>query len=364
MKKYDVIGLMSGTSLDGLDIVFVRFSYNFEWSYKVIQCQSVSYDIELSNKLKHAAKVSGIELKKLDVYYGKWIGNQVKTFMDVHKLKPQLIVSHGHTIFHQPEIGLTLQIGDGYQIMLTTGVKTVCDLRSLDISFGGQGAPLVPIGDKLLFKEYDACLNLGGFSNISFDKDGKRIAYDICPVNIVLNELASRMNLPYDKDGETARVGKCNKRLLQKLNALQYYGQKPPKSLGLEWVQHHIFPILKNDTTENLLNTFCDHITYQITSSIEDNFQFSTSVSAKMLVTGGGTKNSFLMDLLKTKSGGKWDIIIPDNQIIEFKEAIIFAFLGLLRILGKINSLKSVTGSISDSSGGLIYDHLSSINPT
>ena len=359
MRKYNVIGLMSGTSLDGLDIDYVSFIHDGGWKFEVNQCESFGYDKELYTRLKDSNELNALELKKLDIYYGKWIGGKVKKFLNVHRLSPELIVSHGHTVFHQPELGLTQQIGDGYQIMGATGIKTVCDLRSLDVALGGQGAPLVPIGDKLLFKDYEICLNLGGFSNISYDKDGNRIAYDICPVNTVLNKLASNFNLDYDKGGELAKSGKLNMELLMTLNSLDFYNQAPPKSLGIEWVVDTIFPILGVDATENVLHTFNQHIAQQIFSSIEKSISSSDkSPMSKMLITGGGAKNTFLIDLIKIKAKGKIEIIIPEIQIIDFKEAIIFAFLGLLRAIGEINTLKSVTGAATDSSGGLIYDHL------
>ncbi len=250
MKTFDVIGLMSGTSLDGLDIAFVRFYYDEKWKFDLIECHSIVYNKELFSRLIHANELSGLELKKLDVHYGKWIGQQVKHFIDARKITPALIVSHGHTVFHQPELGITHQIGDGYQIMLKTGIKTICDLRSLDVALGGQGAPLVPIGDMLLFGTYDFCLNMGGFSNISFDHTEKRIAYDVCPVNTVLNKLAATFGLDYDDGGEIARSGRRNNDLLQKLNSIDYYVRKPPKSLGIEWVEAHIFPILNVDSAE------------------------------------------------------------------------------------------------------------------
>lgn len=359
MKKYDAIGLMSGTSLDGLDIAYVRFIYDSEWKFEVIQCESIAYEKDLYTRLHEANHLSALDLKKLDLRYGQWIGKKVKDFIDSNHILADLIVSHGHTVFHQPEIGLTHQIGDGYQILKETKTKTISDLRSLDVALGGQGAPLVPVGDQLLFSNFDLCLNLGGFSNISFDKAGSRIAYDICPVNTVVNKLTSNMGLEYDKGGNIAKSGNTNLKLLHKLNALEYYTQTPPKSLGIEWVYEHIFPILNNDSTENLINTFCHHVAHQIYSSIESsNISANKSNIPKMLVTGGGAKNHFLIELLKIQANEKVDIIIPDVQIVDFKEAIIFAFLGLLRTLGETNTLKSVTGATANSSGGLIFDQI------
>ncbi len=359
---YDVIGIMSGTSLDGLDIAYVSFEKKEKWKFKLVECDSFPFDWELSGRLQRSVNMTALELKQLDIEFGHWIGQHVKQFIKKNQLQPMLIVSHGHTVFHQPERGITQQIGDGYRIMNATGITTVCDLRSLDISLGGQGAPLVPVGDKWLFSEYDFCLNLGGFSNISFDKDDKRIAFDICPVNTVLNHLSLRVGMPYDKNGDFSRKGKLHTDLLHKLNSLSYYRQAPPKSLGIEWVENNIFPLLRGGAVEDLLNTFCHHAAEQIVRAIEK-LSFSHGIIPSMLVTGGGAKNTFLIDLLREKTSGKLNIIIPEERIIDFKEAIIFAFLGLLRYLGKINCLSSVTGAVRDSSGGLIYDHFGLKSP-
>ena len=296
MKKYDVIGIMSGTSLDGLDIARVNFHFEDKWKFEISSCQSIAYDANTIEKLSNAILLSGVELKKLDLDYGAWIGKQVNQFLEKYPVTPDLIVSHGHTVFHQPEIGLTLQIGDGYKISRSTGVKTVSDLRSLDVSLGGQGAPLVPIGDKFLFSEYDLCLNLGGFSNISFDLNGERIAFDVCPVNTVLNLLANKLDKPFDHDGKIAKSGFINSELYNKLNDIIYYKESPPKSLGIEWVQKHVIPLLERDTPENLLNTFCQHIAYQIVSSTIDITKYAAdNYKPKMLITGGGAKNTFLI---------------------------------------------------------------------
>ncbi len=359
---FDVIGLMSGTSLDGLDVAYVRFEKKDEWGFTLIEGNSFPFDWELLGRLERSVTMTALELKQLDIDFGLWIGQKVKRFIVEKRLHPTLVVSHGHTVFHQPEKGITLQIGDGYRIMNETGITTVCDLRSLDVSLGGQGAPLVPVGDKLLFGEYDFCLNLGGFSNISFDEKNKRIAFDICPVNTVLNHLSLRIGIPFDKNGDVGRNGQLNKDLLQKLNSLNYYRLAPPKSLGIEWVEENIFPLLRGDAVEDLLHTFCHHIAEQIVRSMEK-LSFSHGNIPRMLVTGGGAKNIFLIELIREKSGGKFNIIIPDEKIIDFKEAIIFAFLGLLRYLGEINCLSSVTGAARDSSGGLIYDHFGRKSP-
>jgi anhydro-N-acetylmuramic acid kinase len=352
MKKYEVIGLMSGTSLDGLDIACVQFTYEDKWAFKPIYCRSLEYDQKWKSKLRDSISLSGLELKKLDLEFGAFIGGTVKAFINEHHLTPDLIVSHGHTIFHQPEIGLTLQIGDGYNIRHATGIRTICDLRSMDVSLGGQGAPLVPLGDKLLFGNYDFCLNLGGFSNISFDQQGVRMAFDICPVNTVLNYLAAQNGQEFDRDGDMARQGKILPDLLKKLNNLSYYTANPPKSLGIEWVLQNIYPLLSQTNTEDHLHTFCHHIAEQIINVCN-----IREKPRSILITGGGAKNNFLLELLRKKSDNALEIVLPDTEIIDFKEAIIFAFLGLLRELGQINCLRSVTGASCDSSGGLVFDY-------
>lgn len=356
MKKYDVVGLMSGTSLDGLDLAYVQFQKSDEWKFQIIACKSTPFDSKLREKLASAHNASAILLKKLDHQLGTWLGEQVKHFLSRLNLKPDLIVSHGHTIFHQPDAGLTLQIGDAYQIMLITGIKTICDLRSLDVALGGQGAPLVPVGDKLLFGAYEYCLNLGGFSNISYDRQGKRIAFDICPVNTVLNTLAGRLGLQYDEDGLLARKGRTNPGLLKEFNSLDYYSLQPPKSLGIEWVEENVYPLLKEDSAENLLNTFTHHIADQIARSVSSSVETFTGKVPKLLVTGGGARNTYLIECLQNMLKDQIEIVVPEQEIIDFKEAIIFAFLGLLRLLGKNNTWSSVTGATRDASGGLIFD--------
>ena len=357
MKKYAVIGLMSGTSLDGLDVAYVEFIRDNNWSFNTIECKTLKYGVDLDARLRDASNLSAIALKRLDIDFGKWIGEQVKQFINKKGVRPDLIASHGHTIFHQPEIGITMQIGDGNQIMLQTGIKTISDFRALDVANGGQGAPLVPIGDKFLFSNYDLCLNLGGFSNVSMEHQGERIAFDICPVNTVLNHLSGILGKPFDKNGAIAKTGKVNPKLLAALNALPYYQQAPPKSLGIEWVQKNIFPIMIGDKPENLLATYCQHVADQVINAVLYIMK-EQNTEPKMLVTGGGAHNTFLIESIKKEALGRLNIVIPENQIVDFKEAIIFAFLGVLRSLNEINTLKSVTGAKTSSSGGTVFDSL------
>lgn len=345
------IGLMSGTSLDGVDIVYVKFENDFKKN-EIIHCKTYDYDPSWKKKLQQAFFLKTDELNKLDLVYGQFLGNKVSEFLKDYDIKNvDFIASHGHTIFHEPDKGITLQIGNGQEIANVTGFKVVCDFRSQDVALGGQGAPLVPIGDELLFSEYDYCINLGGFANVSFKEDDKRIAFDISPVNIVINFYANKLGLAFDKNGEIASRGTLNTRLLNELNALAYYKEKAPKSLGIEWVNEQVFPIINNLETNisNILRTFVEHVAVQITNNLKTN--------KTVLFTGGGVFNSFLINRIKEISSNI--VVIPNREIIDFKEAYIFAFLGLLRLQGKNNCLCSVTGASKDHSSGVIFKPMS-----
>jgi len=313
-----------------------------------VHAETIPYSKEWKQLLQNAIFSDEKALQKLDVIFGQFLGGTINNFISNYNIeKIDFIASHGHTILHQPEKGITLQIGNGQEIAKITKQKVVCDFRTQDVKFGGQGAPLVPIGDKILFSKYDFCVNLGGFSNVSFHKDSKRIAFDICPVNIVLNFYANKIGLEYDASGAIASEGKLNKALLEKLNELNFYQQKAPKSLGLEWVQQNIFPLIDEFETDisSILRTFVEHIALQISKVIFKN--------NAVLITGGGVFNTFLMKRIEFHAENK--IQLPAKELIDYKEALIFAFLGLLKVNDKINCLKSVTGASRDHSSGVVF---------
>lgn len=342
------IGLMSGTSLDGLDICYVKFSKDKNYSFEIIKADTIQYPEKWNVKLKNAFTSDARVLSEMDIEYGTFLGENVNEFIKKHSIKEvDFIASHGHTIFHKPEEGITLQIGSGEQIAEITGITTVCDFRTQDVKLGGQGAPLVPIGDELLFHNYDYCLNLGGFANVSYTKDGKRIAFDICPVNIVLNYYTRKIGLSYDDKGSLAASGTINEGLLKALNELDFYKQNSPKSLGLEWVEAFIFPLIDsyNLETKDILRTYVEHVAYQIAKVIQQN--------STVLITGGGAFNSFLIERLEFYV--QQQLPRAPKLLIDFKEALIFAFLGLLRLTDQINVLSSVTGAKKDHSSGVIY---------
>jgi len=347
MIKY-VIGLMSGTSLDGLDIVYVQFDTADLKKFEIIKAQTINYNNDWRKKLKTAYDLSANDLALLDVDFGQFMGEQIKEFIRRNGIeRVDLIASHGQTVFHRPEAGYTTQIGSGAHINALTKIKTICDFRTQDVALGGQGAPLVPIGDQLLFGDYDYCLNIGGFANISFEKNSQRIAFDISPANIVLNHYVANMGYAYDDGGEIARSGKLNQGLLEDLNHLDFYQDEKPKSLGWEFVTEQILPLIDSFRLPvvDILRTYTEHTAMQIGRHAR---------KGKMLVTGGGAYHLLLIERIRHYSSA--DVIVPEPEIIDYKEALIFALLGLLKEQNQVNVLSSVTGSPFDHSSGIIYD--------
>lgn len=355
MKTHKVIGLMSGTSLDGLDIAYCYiWKTSKGWNFTIKNTKGVSYKAKMKAQLKDSIYLSASELIILNNSYGLWLGKQVKTFIDENKLEVDFISSHGHTTHHQPENGMTYQIGSGQYLANESGYKVVCDFRTNDVALGGQGAPLVPIGDQLLFNTYDFCLNLGGISNISFESDGNRVAYDIGLANLILNYITQKIGLSFDKGGQRAREGKINQEMLVELNALEYYKLPFPKSTGYEWFVEKVAPIVEktDDNIENLLHTSIHHICEQVAIQVRAAINKS---NASIFVCGGGALNGFLLETLKEKIGTDIEIIFPSQILIEFKEALVFALMGVLRLEGEVNVLSSVTGAKKDSTSGVIF---------
>jgi anhydro-N-acetylmuramic acid kinase len=344
-----MIGCMSGTSLDGIDLTYVKFTKKETWNFQILASETVDYSQIWKNNLSNSIELAPATLKKLNIKFTDYLGNTISDFITKEKIEVlEAVASHGHTVFHQPQEGFTLQIGNLSRLADRIGWPVVCDFRTQDVAMGGQGAPLVPVGDLMLFSEHQACVNLGGFSNISVLQNDLVLAYDICAVNTVLNFLAHRLNLPYDTGGKAAAEGKMISALSDRLNQLDYYSKKPPKSLGMEWVQGHIFDILKdfaNEDTKDLLHTYTQHIAQEIARCLPED--------GSVLITGGGVFNSFLVKAIQERTKAK--IVIPHSEIVEFKEALIFAFLGLLKWQGSVNCLASVTGAEKDHATGKIF---------
>ena len=348
MSEYTyAIGLMSGTSLDGLDLVYVKFNNKNSSDFQILFAETIAYEVVWQRKLQNAILFSSDELKELNNSYGKLLGDLCLHFIIKNKIRLiDFIASHGHTVLHQPDKGITLQVGCGKEIAKITKCKVIYDFRTQDVALGGQGAPLVPIGDELLFGAYDYCVNLGGFANVSYRENAKRIAFDICPVNIVLNHYTRKIGLDYDKGGSLASKGKIHKGLLGALNQLEFYAELAPKSLGLEWVKEKVIPMIDNYDLEvsDVLRTVIEHSAYQISKIVK---------SDNVLFTGGGVFNTFLMERIQGLM--KENVKISSDLLINYKEALIFAFLGLRRNANEINCLKSVTGAKMNHSSGKIY---------
>jgi anhydro-N-acetylmuramic acid kinase len=350
---YRIVGVMSGTSLDGVDLIYVTFTF-FEgtWNYKIHASNTVSYSKKWQDVLKNVVSKPLEDIQEIDIEYTDYLASFIQNFIAEHNIEQiDAICSHGHTALHQPEKGMTYQIGNLPSLYQLLNIPIVCNFRVQDVALGGQGAPLVPIGDRLLFSEYDFCLNLGGFANISTEINGQRIAYDICPVNIVLNHYVSLLGLEYDDKGLIASKGVVHLELLEKLNSLSYFKKNPPKSLGLEWVNQEVFPLINSFQLplEIVLRTFVEHVAMQISNEINKKSKVS------VLVTGGGAYHEFLINRIQDNTSN--NLIVPDNELVEFKEALVFGFLGVLKLRDEVNCLSSVTGAKVDHSSGIIFKH-------
>ena len=353
MKKtsYGIIGLMSGTSIDGLDICYSKYTYNGSWSFEIINAETIPYEENWIITLKNAINLPPIELAHIDVKYTELVASLVLNFISLNKIDNlDAICSHGHTVIHKPNEGITYQIGNLQLLSKITNYTCVCDFRTQDVDLGGQGAPLVPIGDQLLFSQYKYCINLGGFSNISFLQSNNLLAFDICPLNIVLNHYSKKIGHDFDNLGLLSSSGEVLNNLLVKLNSLNYYQIDGPKSLGLEWVVENFYRELDNHdyNPKDILRTVVEHAAIQITKVLD------RSGNDQVLITGGGVKNTFFMNRLASYSSSKF--ILPEPNIIDFKEALIFGFLGILKLRKENNCIKSVTGASKNHSSGKIYN--------
>jgi anhydro-N-acetylmuramic acid kinase len=341
---------MSGTSLDGVDICFCNFLLeNDEWKFLIYDSETVAYEKSWVSKLSNAHCSSESELKKLDIEYTCYLSSIINDFISKNQINNiDFISSHGHTILHQPDKKISYQIGNRVELNKSTNIPVVCDFRIQDVRLGGQGAPLVPVGDLLLFREFGYCLNLGGFSNISVKSNKSIVAYDICPVNIVLNKYSRLFGVDFDLDGKISQTGKINNNLLKSLNQISYYNSNYPKSMGIEWVENTILPLIDsfNLSVEDILRTFVEHIAIQISDNLK-------GVNLRILISGGGVKNKYLMKRIKKLSNHNFETI--SEKITDYKEALIFGFLGVLKIRNENNCLKSVTGANVDHSSGVIF---------
>jgi anhydro-N-acetylmuramic acid kinase len=359
LMVYRAIGLMSGSSLDGLDIAFVEFHENAgKWSYEFLMTECDPYSSEWKDRLSTATNLSSLDYLLLHTEYGHYLGQRVNKFIADHQLhyKVALIASHGHTTFHVPAKKMTAQLGDGAAIASETELPVVSDLRALDLAFGGQGAPIVPIGERLLLNDYSFYLNLGGIANLSVNAD-PYIAFDICAANRVLNMLVAGTGKEYDAGGKMAASGQINQELLKKLNALEYYKRPFPKSLANDFGTGIVYPIIRDMqiSVPDGLRTYTEHIAEQIKQAVAGNLK-PEARNSKLLATGGGSLNDFLVQRIREHlSTLNTEVVVPDVQLINYKEALIMAFIGVLRWRQEYNVLSSVTGASKDSIGGALW---------
>lgn len=362
MDSYRVLGLMSGSSMDGLDIAYCHLGVDGDgnWTYSIEKAETIEYPRKWHLRLRNLTMQNAITYIKTHTYFGHYMGELVNDFIERHELADQIdfIASHGQTIFHQPENMLSSQIGDGAALAAVTGLPVIGNFRTSDVALGGQGAPIVPIGDKLLFPAFNFCLNLGGIANLTINQGGKMAGYDICAANLVLNKLSESLGQPFDTGGANARAGQLDERLLEELDNSWYYKKEPPKTLGGGWVRKVLMPIFRHYriSTEDKLHTYVEHIAGQIHRDIAqccDDYDMGEPSAQKMIVTGGGVFNDYFMERLKDLAEA--EVIIPDKSLVKFKEALIIALLGVLRYRKEVNVLAEVTGASADSCGGEIY---------
>ncbi|MEO5999020.1 MAG: anhydro-N-acetylmuramic acid kinase [Chitinophagaceae bacterium] len=361
---YKAIGLMSGSSLDGLDIVYAHFQETAgKWGFEIINAGCYTYPAEWKEQLQNAISLSALNYQLLHTAYGHYLGEQVNHFIEIFELhhKVDLIASHGHTTFHVPSSKMTAQLGDGAAIAAVTCLPVVSDLRAMDIALGGQGAPIVPIGEKLLLSDYNLLLNLGGIANLSAKIEEDYIAFDICAANRILNMLVATEGKEYDENGNMAASGESDKGLLKALNDFEYYGKGYPKSLANDFGTDIVFPLIQRYklSTRDALRTYVEHIAIQVTKSVSAILKedvFATSQSHRLLVTGGGAFNSFLVSRMQQRLYDlNIEVIVPEKNIINFKEALIMALIGVLRWREEYNVLASVTGATRNSIGGALW---------
>jgi anhydro-N-acetylmuramic acid kinase len=360
---YRIIGLMSGSSLDGLDIVFAELEENRgEWKYDIKAADCYAYDDAWKEKLRNAKNLTAHDYFLLHAAYGKYLAEQVNAFIEENNLhhQVQLIVSHGHTVFHEPSSGFTTQAGCGATLAALTGINVVSDLRSIDVALGGQGAPIVPLGEKLLFPGFDFYLNMGGIANISFQHQKEFIAFDVCPANRVLNMLAKKEGKEFDENGIIASSGTLNTALFDALNALDYYKLLPPKSLSNNFGTDVIYPLIElfNLKTADALRTYTEHVAHQINESVQNMIvdKAADKKQFKLLITGGGAFNTLLVKKINENLAiSNVEVIIAENNIVQYKEALIMALLGVLRWREENTVLASVTGALRSSIGGAVW---------
>lgn len=359
-----VIGLMSGSSLDGLDIAYAHFNlHDDEISFELKKAETIEFSEQWQRRLRNLPKADALSFAKTHTYFGHLMGSMVNDFIEKYQIEVDCIASHGHTIFHYPDKRMTIQVGDGAALAAITGLPVINNFRTHDIAINGEGTPLAPIADKYLFHGYDFYLNIGGIANISCDVNGRFVAFDIGAANQIFNPLAHLLNLPYDNNGDVAKNGRINTLLLESINVMDYFQEDYPKSLDNSWLQQNILPqyLITEDTVENRLRTAVEQLAQQTALSIQQIIK-KEKLSVKnepfrIFATGGGAFNHFLIERMEKVCNQYFPtkIVVAKPEIVEYKEALLIALMGVLRVQNKVNVMSSVTGAKIDTIGGAIW---------
>jgi len=360
-KKYHAIGLMSGSSLDGIDLALTTFEVETQpkgelrvLHWEIEKSKTIPYPAQWVSDLQKAPEMSGLELSLLHSKLGNYFGQVVLEFSKETDSPIDYISSHGHTVFHYPQKKMTLQIGDGAAIAALTGIDVFDNFRLQDIAAGGEGAPLAPIVDAYLFPEIKYTLNLGGIANINIKTANGYLAYDLCGANQILNALSKEAGKEYDENGQIAAKGQIIPKLLRQANQWDYLRLAPPKSLDNRQVQNHTVRLFSSypSPLEDRMFTAVHHIGYQIAASIHPHVGF---VPEQLLITGGGALNTFLVSVIKEYLSPNIEIIKAPDSLINFKECVLMGLLGLLNIYQLPTTLPSVTGAKWKTVGGCFH---------
>ena len=364
-KTYYVLGLMSGSSLDGLVIAYCNITWDGDrvTHWKLLESETLPFSDKWKNRLRELPNQNGLIFAKTNTYFGHYMGGLVNEFIENYRIKElDFIASHGHTIFHDPEHRISIQIGDGAALASQTGYTTICDFRTQDVAMDGEGAPLSPLADRYMFHNYDFYLNIGGIANVSANTGNDNwVAMDCCAANQVLNLLAEELGSEFDNNGSFASRGSVNEKLLGQVSDFSYYSNPYPKSMSNGWIREKIIPLYREAecSSEDKLATACEHIAIEISNSIQDiiNKEGFIRTSYKMLLTGGGVFNNYLVQTIHAYCNRSLDIdlLMPDASIINFKEAMLMALLGVLRVEKVPNSMKAITGAKMDTINGAIH---------
>ncbi|MEM6321119.1 MAG: anhydro-N-acetylmuramic acid kinase [Bacteroidota bacterium] len=366
-NTYKAIGLMSGSSLDGLDIAYCSFEVEkredgdlvvHDWGIE--KAETSEFTEAWEARLSQLPEQNALAFAKTHTYFGHYTGELVNSFLQRHQVTPDFIAAHGHTIFHDPMGRMSIQIGDGSAIAATTGFPTISNFRNQDVAINGQGAPVAPIMDKYLLPGHDFYLNLGGIANVTAVlPNRKTIAFDICPVNQLLNFLANRLGAAYDAEGQMAAAGEMQPEMLKCINKADFYRTSYPKSLDNSWSKTEILSKLEDNPAliPDQLRTLVEHIAHQINFALRQVIRKEKLNKSKysILITGGGAFNTFLIERLRFHCEDLIELVLPDADIIQFKEAALMAWMGVMRVENVPNVLKSVTGADRDSVNGAIH---------